>query len=153
MGIVFGISPNYQHRQIGTFFALAHGLCGAAFAGLAIWLVVDGNPGDAIGAVIPAVLMFVCIPVFDSMTVHVNRDDIRIWIGIGLIRKMVMVHNIENASILRTRRRKGGRIRGGVAYKVGGYDVVELELRDGQVVQIGSDEPQKLLDAIESLRK
>jgi hypothetical protein len=148
-----GAIPIYQHRQIGTFFRWAHGLGGSVFAALAIWLVASGNPADVIGAVIPAVLMFVCIPVFDSMTVHIYRGDIRIWIGIGLIRKMVMVHNIENASILRTRRRKGGRIRGGVAYKVGGYEVVELELRDGQVVQIGSDEPQKLLDAIESVRR
>lgn len=142
----------YEHTQIGTFFRWAHGLCGLAFAGLAIWLVANGNPTDAIGATIPALLLFACIPVFDSMTVHVSRDDIKIWIGMGLIRKMVMVRNIESAEIVRTRRRQGGRIQGGVAYKVGGFDAIELKLRHGELVQIGSDEPQQLLTAIESVR-
>jgi hypothetical protein len=143
----------YHHTQAGTFFRWAHGLCGLAFASLAIWLVATGNPADAIGAVIPAVLLFACIPVFDSMTVHVSRDDIKIWIGMGLIRKMVMVHKIESAEIVRTRRRRGGKIRGGVAYKVGGFDVVELKLRNDEIVQIGSDEPQQLFSAIESVRR
>ena len=143
----------YEHTQIGTFFRWAHGLCGCAFAALAIWLVANGNPADAIGAVIPAAILFACIPVFDAMTVHVSRDDIKIWIGVGLIRKMVLIRNIVSAKIVRTRRRQGGRIRGGLAYKVGGFDAVELKLRNDEIVQIGSDQPQQLLAAIESVRK
>ena len=40
-------------------------------------------------------------------------------------------------------------IRGGWLYNISGYDAVQLNMRNGKVVQIGTDEQAVLLEAIE----
>ena len=114
-------------------------------------LLSTGHVAVGIGLSVAAVLFVLCILLLDSLTVQVSRNEIRLRFGIGLFTKNVIVDEVQTSEILRTRNRKGGPIKGGIAYKVGGFDVVELRLSNGRKVQIGTDEPDKLLAAIQSV--
>jgi len=141
----------YEHTQSGKLLIRAHGTCAAICGCASLGLLSTGHVAVGIGLSVAAVLFVLCILLLDSLTVQVSRNEIRLRFGIGLFTKNVIVDEVQTSEILRTRKRKGGPIKGGMAYKVGGFDVVELRLTNGRKVQIGTDEPDKLLAAIQSV--
>ena len=93
-----------------------------------------------------------CLALFHSLTVRVTSNDISIAFGAGWIRKEFMIDHIEHASIVRTRWYHGWgikMIRGGWLFNVSGFDAVQLNMRDGKIYQIGTDQPEQLLAAID----
>jgi len=92
-----------------------------------------------------------CLALFHSLTVRVTSNDISLEFGAGLIHKEFMVSDVERASIVRTRWYHGWGIKkiwGGWLYNVSGFDAVQLDMRNGKVCQIGTDQPAQLLAAI-----
>ena len=102
-------------------------------------------------ALIPAAVLLVVLYLFHSLTVQVTPNDIVIAFGPGLIQKSFMIGEIERASAVRTRWYHGWGIKkiwGGWLFNVSGFDAVQIELRNGKLYQIGTDEPQRLREAI-----
>ena len=94
------------------------------------------------------------LPLLHSLTVCVNQDVIRLRFGIGLIRKRFHTKEIQTAFTVRNRWYNGFGIRkiwGGWLYNVSGWDAVEIQLWNGRRNRIGTDEPEALLAAIESV--
>jgi len=91
---------------------------------------------------------------FHSLSVRVSENDIVLTFGVGLIGKSFVVSDIQSAAIVRNRWYYGWgikRIPGGWVYNVSGFDAVEIQLNDGRNYRIGTDEPEKLHAAIESV--
>ena len=88
---------------------------------------------------------------FPTLTVVVERDRVRCFFGVGLIRRELRVSDIVAVSVVRNPWSYGWGLRlipGGWLWNVSGLDAVELRLHDGKLFRIGTDEPNALHDAI-----
>jgi hypothetical protein len=100
-----------------------------------------------------AAVMVIVLFLFHSMTVEIGQGELRISLGVGLIRKRVPLREIATAKTVRNKWWYGWGIRltpHGWMFSVSGYDAVEITLQNGRGYRIGTDEPRKLHSAIES---
>lgn len=146
---------DYEHTQPGTLTRVLIGIM------IGIMCLVAASIAQAeddlkilIVAVLPAVVLVVLLVLFHSLTVRVSADEVAIAFGIGLIKKSFRVADIQSCSAARTHWYNGWGIRGirrGWLYNVSGFDAVELQHTNGKRYQIGTDEPEELLAAIQSV--
>lgn len=142
---------NYEHTQPGVLMRAIFGLtvlvCLVTAAALgvkdpkAMWILL---------AVAGSLAMATAL--FHSLTVRVTRESVRLHFGIGLIRKSFAVADISSVQSVRNHWYNGWGIRvirNGWMYNVSGFDAVEIEMQNGKKVRIGTDEPKRLLAAIQ----
>ena len=142
----------YNHKQFGwvTFVGLLCGLLmclyvyntSAPFAGMGKWIALS-----------VCILIAVCIPLFSWLTVTIDEKNIVVVFGIGLIRKKIPLSNIKEAVVVKNKWWYGWGIRyvfkSGLMYNVSGLHAVEVTFNTGKKFRIGTDEPEKLKEAIE----
>jgi hypothetical protein len=91
---------------------------------------------------------------YGSLTVAVDSERLRFHFGPGLIRKSFQLAEIASCRVVRNKWYYGGGIHmtpNGTIYNVAGRDGIELLLVSGRKTRIGTDEPQKLCDAVNRL--
>jgi len=139
------MNASYRHTQVGWVMLVA----AAALVALA-WGALP--PEAAVAARIPLLLIAALLLfVFGTLTVEVTEDAIRLWFGVGLVRKRIPLRELRNWREFRNPWYTGWGIRlgpGGVCWNVSGFDAVQLELGDGKRFRIGTDEPTELVAAI-----
>ena len=139
----------YRHTQVGT---LVLPLIGVPIIALIVSMLV-GEYHPVLLFVL--VVLFACLILFATLTVEVSTTAVQLHFGPGLVRKSFSLSNIHQVSRVRNRWFYGWGIRRlphGWLYNVSGLDAVELELSDGGISRIGTDEPRELLAAIEAAR-
>ena len=147
----------YEHTQPGTFMRAMTGSWVVVFGVLAVVMLALGEKEAAIVlgliTVMLAVINGIVFALFHSLTVRVSRSVIALSFGVGLIRKQFPIGDISSASIVQNRWYNGfgiRKIRGGWLYNVSGFDAIEIQLKNERKYRIGTDQPEKLLAAVES---
>jgi len=139
------MNVHYRHTQVGWVMIVA--------AAAAVALGWGAFPPEAAVAVrvplllVAALLLFV----FGTLTVEVSEDAIRLWFGVGLVRKRIALRDVRSWRESRNPWYTGWGIRlgpGGVLWNVSGFDAVQLTLGEGKHFCIGTDEPAELVSAI-----
>lgn len=88
---------------------------------------------------------------FGSLNVLVSSREIAVAFGPGWIKRRIAVSSIVSVKIVQNSWLLGWGIRvipNGLMFNIAGFDAVELELRNGGVFRIGTDEPARLESAI-----
>ncbi len=132
----------YQHTQFG-------GLISSAFAAALVLELIIGFVLPPVLLLIP-LLLFVWL-LFFNLTVRVNGEFVRLRFGVGLIRKQFRLDDIQSVQPVRNAWWQGWGIHltaGGWLFNVSGKEAVQLEMKDGRRYRIGTDEPEKLAEAI-----
>jgi hypothetical protein len=140
-------SATYRHTQTGSMILI---LLVAALVGVFVAVVAMGIPETIILAVTVAVLLLVGW-LFGSLTVTIERGAINWWFGPGFWKNSVAIDEIEICEPVRNRWWWGWGIRyygKGWLYNVSGMDAVEIRLKSGQHIRIGTSEPEMLVGAI-----
>jgi len=136
----------YRHTQFGTVMVASFGLGAAVFVGLL--LGVGWRPVWAVALVVLAL----CMGLFYSLTVEV-ADGVLSWrFGLGVLGKRIPLAEVREAAAVRNRWYYGWGIHWtpvGWVHNVSGLDAVAITLASGKRYRIGTDEPGKLLEAIE----
>ena len=81
----------------------------------------------------------------------VDSQHVRIALGVGIVRRRIALREIVSCRPVRNAWWYGWGIRltpRGWLWNVSGLDAVELMYRSGRHFRIGTDEPQRLSDAI-----
>ena len=148
---------HYENTQPGTFIRIMTGSWVVFFGVLAGVKLALGEKEAAIVlgviTVMLAVINGIVFVLFHSLTVRISRSDIAISFGVGLIRKRFSIGDIRSVRIARNRWYNGWgirKIRGGWLYNVSGFDAIEIQLKNERKYRIGTDQPKKLLAAVES---
>ncbi len=139
-----------ETRQTGWVIILAMVVAVLFVSGLALFTKMPG-PGQQItllmipGLLIPALLFY-------QLTVKVDRENVSIVFGVGIIRRKWKIGTIEKAEAVRNTVMHGWGIHFSLnttIYNVSGFDAVELTFRNSKrKVRIGTAEAVKLADSI-----
>jgi hypothetical protein len=143
----------YRHRQTGTVILWS---VGASAVVMAVLAAVFATVQPAVGAVLGLSLLVLvaCLVLLGSLTVEVTTTHVRLWFGLGWIRKSLDAAEIVETEMVQNPWYYGWGIQWtprGWLFNVAGSDAVEIRLRNGRRYRIGTDEPHKLLLAIESV--
>ena len=98
-----------------------------------------------------ALVVVVIVGLFSSLTVEVTADELTWFFGPGVWRKTIARAEIVGAAVVTNKWWWGWGVHltpRGWLYNVEGLQAVEVELKDGKTLRIGSDEPEKLARAL-----
>lgn len=152
--------PNvaYHHTQTGYV------ILGGFAIGLLIMVLGYRSVGNtatpaaartAILATVTTVAIVVAIVslIFSTLTIEIADGELRWYFTARFIRGSVPLRDIEGATQVRSSPAYGWGLRKtpeGTLYCVSGLDAIRVKTRDGRVINLGTDEPAKLLGAIQS---
>ncbi|RPI03421.1 MAG: hypothetical protein EHM72_01520 [Calditrichaeota bacterium] len=138
---------HYRHTQIGTVIIIAV-LAAMIFIFIPSYTTGNWHPAQLGVLAILAVVTFL----FYSLTVEIKNSTFTCWFGPGLIRKSIPLADIQQAQAVRNFWLAGWGIRfmaGGYwLWNVSGLQAVELVLKNGKRFRVGTDEPEKLVQAL-----
>jgi hypothetical protein len=146
------MSERYRHTQIGwTLIVLV-----VAVVLAELTVVAFSEPRGTLtlalsGAFVAVVAVMLAL--FSTLTVVVDDRAVRVLFGLGSLRREVMLADITAARKVRNHWYAGWGVRiipRGRLYNVGGLDAVELEMDNGRVVRVGTDQPDALLAAVQA---
>jgi hypothetical protein len=150
-------AQSYTHTQSGT--TILWSLAAAAIivvGSLALTTRSTGGIGAlptpalaAIGLVL--VILLATAVVFSRLNVRVENGELSWRFGLGFLEHKVPLSDIVNANVVTNPIWAGFGVRrlpDAWLYNVSGTKAVELVMRDGRRVRVGSDEPEALLQAV-----
>lgn len=145
----FCMQPTYKHRQAGSAILALMLIPLFAFA---VILVLVAPRGTLFPLLLFLLVMLLIAYGFSSLTVEVDAEKVLLYFGPGFISRTIPIEAIDNVRVVRNAFWMGlgiHFIRGGIIYNVSGLDGIEITLKDGRLVRIGSDEPETLARAVE----
>jgi hypothetical protein len=144
------MNERYRHTQAGwTLIVLV-----VAVVLAELTIVAFSAPQSTVALALAGALVAmvaVMLALFSTLTVVVDDRKVSLSFGFGLLRRDVMLADIAAARKVRNHWYAGWGVRiipHGRLYNVGGLDAVELEMDNGRVVRVGTDQPDALLAAV-----
>jgi hypothetical protein len=139
---------DYRHTQPGWVTVPA------ILAGVLVLFSIPGRETGSLNHLIALGLLLVLLGTFVSLTVQVRDGFLRCHFGPGLIRRQFLLSDIEDARSVRNPWYSGWGIRWRpgqyVLWNVSGRKAVELVFKDGKRFRVGTDEPDDLVQAIQT---
>lgn len=108
-------------------------------------------------ALIPVLSIVVLILAsFLTLTVWIDGSELKIKFGYGLFSKRFALSEIASAKAVKNRWYNGWGIRFWwkprmMIFNVSGFDAVEIKMKNGKIYRIGTDEPEKFVNAIKQM--
>lgn len=118
-------------------------------------LLIATWPPD-LSTIVPVVLVMLPVVVFATLTVTVSSEAVEAAFGPGVLRRRTPLPHIRGWRIVDSPLHHGIGMRmipGGTLYNVRSGPAVELLLENDRVLRIGTDEPQRLVEALSSVHK
>ncbi len=144
------MNERYRHTQVGwTLIVLV-----VAVVLAELTVVAFSAPQSTLALALAGALVAVVavvLALFATLTVVVDDSTVSLSFGFGSLRREIMLAEVAAARKVRDHWYDGWGVRiipGGRLYNVGGLDAVELEMDNGRVVRVGTDQPDALLAAI-----
>jgi hypothetical protein len=138
----------YFHRQMVGIAALVIGFVAAALLSVVMGLQGAWVPAIILIAIVSAIALF-----FSSLTIAVGPSDVSWYFGPGLWRYRIARSTIGSIAVVRNSPLNGFGIRMRPhwrLYNVYGLDAVEMRLQSGDVIRLGTDDPEGLEAALKS---
>lgn len=142
------MQPIYEHKQTGLVMLM---LLIFPLLGFTIAMLLAARPAPVLPlSVFLAFMLFITFT-FRSLTVQVDARQVLLYFGSGFPRRVFSLEQISTVRVVRNTPWMGlgiHFIRRGLIYNVSGLGGVELTMKDGRVVGIGTDEPAALAATI-----
>lgn len=145
-----GAFQTYKHKQWGLVTLVVMPLIAAVI------LAINESfslPAAGIG-VLFGVLTLAAIT-FSSMTIEVNESEINWYFGPGLLKRNLPLEEVGQCKKVKNPLWMGIGIHAygtGWIYNVSGLLGIEIELKGGSFIRLGTDEPNYLIQAIEDAK-
>ncbi|HNT25548.1 MAG TPA: hypothetical protein PKM21_14340 [Anaerolineales bacterium] len=144
------MQPIYEHKQFGLaiwMFLIIPAL---------LFIAILASQAALLPLLVILLFLLVVIVIFSSLTVQVDPRRVTLWFGLHAFHRSFPLEEISGVQVVRNTWLDGlgiHFIRKGLVYNVSGLGAVEIQLRNGRRVRIGSDEPQDLARAIERAKR
>ena len=145
----------YEHTQKALLIVAV--LAATVIIGITacIAIILAKNPVGTLiivcfaACIVPAGLM----AVFYSLTVQLHPDYLKFYFGPGLFGKKIPLANIASCTAVKNSWQHGWgihKIPNGWVYNIAGFDAIEITLKTGKKLRIGTDQPNELTNAVNS---
>jgi hypothetical protein len=146
-------APGYQHAQRGLLIRVVLLVIGVVEGVvLTVWILADGASSDSLIVALALIALLIGVyAVFGSLTVTVDHQQLGVAFGAGLIHRHIPLDKVEKCRPVRNSWWYGWGIRltpRGWLWNVSGLDAVELTYRSGRHFRVGTDEPERLCEAV-----
>lgn len=148
----------YKHTQIGYLMLVVTLAVVALFVRVYLMAAaeppsVDSGSNFAVTTIM-ALIVFV-LASFGTLQAAIDEQYLRIKFGWGIYQKKFLLDDIISAQIVKNHWYYGWGIRVWPwpkmwIFNVSGFDAVEIRLKNGKTYRIGTDEPEKLRQAIQN---
>lgn len=145
--IIASMRLSYKHTQIGRTLLAILAVC--ALIDLGVY-VFNRNHPLILAVLLPLAVLAL---LFYSLKVEVNEKLLKWSFGPGFIHREVAIAEIVSTEPVRNAWYHGWGIckaAGASLYTVSGFDSVEIVLKDGNRLRLGTDEPEALTASIRS---
>ena len=147
----------YRHTQIGhliLFILLVLAL-------FYIWLyqTISAEDGSIYFATLIMASVLLILASFTTLQVAIDEKYLKIKFGYGIFKKEFLLDKIVSVKRVKNHWYYGWGIRlwlwpRMLIFNISGFDAVEIKMEDGKIYRIGTDEPEKLEQAIaQSIRR
>lgn len=143
---------DYEHTQPGTLLRVCLGALCLLMGTWGLLLTAAGTEAGIFLLIIP-MITGVVLSLFHALTVRVSANTVELSFGVGVISKTFALSDLVSARAVKNSWIYGWGIKkiwGGWLFNVSGFDAVEVMHRNGKKYRIGTDEPARLLAAIEA---
>jgi hypothetical protein len=141
------VAALYRHTQVGWWIVIM---------GVTIpVLLIAGTWPPELSTIIPAALLLLPVAVFSRLIVTVSREAVEAAFGFRVVKRRVPLDHIRGWRIVHSPLHHGIGMRlipNGTLYNVRSGPAVELLLENDRVLRIGTDQPQRLVDALAQVR-
>ena len=99
------------------------------------------------------IITLLIILIFTSLTIQICNGQLSWYFGPGFWKKEIELREIVSVHTIRIKWYYGFGIRlipTGWMYNVSGLDAVQIKLKNSKIITLGKDEPEKLLNSLES---
>lgn len=139
----------YRHEQKG--YLMTGSVVVAIVAVLGVMLSTE------ITAVGVAVLVVLAISayLFHSLTIEIDEKGLAFYFSSGIVKKRIALEDIDAVNVVSNPWYYGWGIRftpHGWLFNVSGLQAVEIRTRHNKRLRIGTDEPEKVKEALDTLR-
>ena len=134
----------YKHPQIGIAMIMI-----MALMMLLLVYASISKPNEPIGVIF--VIVAVVTILFSTLTIQVDKEKIVWFFGPKFWSKSIDIAEIESAQQIRTKWYYGLGIKliaTGWLYNVSGLTAIEIKLKDGTTISLGTKDPENLVNAI-----
>lgn len=138
--------PNLAGGSKTTFLLVALALAGF------VAVIILPELGFLKAIILLLALLAAVNAVFSSLTVVITDSGFEYWFGMGVWHKKIPLTEISGSAVVKNSWWYGWGIRltpHGWLHNVAGLDAVEILLKNGRKIRIGTDEPEKLSMVIE----
>jgi len=139
----------YKHTQIGHLIL-------TVFFVLLLVVVYSTEKNTEENILWQCLIIFTILGLlFSTLTISIHETYLTLAFGIGIIQKKFLITDIETYSIIKTKWYYGWGIRftpEGRLYNVSGFDAIRLQMKDGKIYLIGSDEVNKLYEILSQIK-
>jgi len=148
----------YERTQTGTGVLMGLG-AGVALVVVVLFVIMATEGMDPIALSVLIVVLGIealLMWLLGSMTIIVTMDDIRFHMGPGVGRKIIPIDDIRSHKMVNVPWYMGRGVKytgNRTMYVIAGSHALELELRSGKVIWLGTGEPEALGDALKLAEK
>lgn len=147
------METTYRHTQYGAWMFVVFLLVGLLIAAVAAAIIAEGR---VLSAIVMIGVYLLGLSMFYSLTVEVSAEELKFWFGIGLLRKTYALSEVQSTKEVKNPWYYfwGAKlIPGGWFYAIAPGTAVEIALENGRIVQLGTDQPQALMLAIDGAKQ
>jgi len=107
---------------------------------------------------IAAIVLFVlaiCLYLFHSLTIEIDDNNLRFYFAHGFWKKNISLEEIDRIEIVKNHWYYGWGIKlmpHGWLYNVSGLKAIEIQKKNGRMIRIGSDEPEKVKEILDKIK-
>ena len=147
------MAEQYKHTQYGMLMFLVFLITGMLITVVSVRLFAENRVSSVI---LMIVVYLIGIAMFYALTVELSAEKLKLWFGIGVVQKTIALREIQSTKVIKNPWYYFWGIKlipGGWFYAIAPGTAVEIELRDGKIIQLGTNQPQQLKQAIDTARQ
>ena len=143
------MEAEYKHTQFGALTIIILLLVGLLIAPITVSMLDEGR---LLVAIIMIALFLLVLALFYALTVKISDGKLKFWFGIGLIRKTFSLEEIHSTKEVKDPWYYFWGVKsipGGWLYAIAPGNALEIALKNGKIIHLGTNQSKKLKEAID----
>lgn len=147
------MKTEYRHTQYGALMFIVFLITGVLIAVVAVAIIAEGR---MLAAVIMILGYLLGLGMFYSSTIEISEEKLKFWFGIGIVRKTFVLSEIQSSKEVDIPWYYFWGVKsipGGWLWSIAPGTGVEIVLKNGSIVLLGTNQPEKLKQAVDAARQ